>query len=220
MSHDERKLLVGRLSGARGWLRYAEMELENASREAGISLRRRLTLTVVFLSVWLTASVVFLGFGIGSHWSGHEIHGVLAFGFCALFAVIRILEHVDVHRNSPEWLEHAEKQLPIAVKMHDDALAALEWFEAEQERIRKLPSALEMLRTFITASGRDWTADNIDARLFAIIAGLDGDAPATADDWAALGEKHGWNPDVTAQLRDAHEAFLHSAKQENRRSLR
>jgi hypothetical protein len=71
-----------------------------------------------------------------------------------------------------------------------------------------------LLRLWISLDSRDWSLDNVDARLYAIVVGWDGDPddPDDPDDspdgaWRAVAAKHGWRPDLVVELRAAHEDF-------------
>jgi hypothetical protein len=68
-----------------------------------------------------------------------------------------------------------------------------------------------LLRLWMSLDSRDWSLDDVDARLYGIVVGWDGDPDDPEDTpdgaWPAVAAKHGWKAELIVELRAAHEDF-------------
>lgn len=70
----------------------------------------------------------------------------------------------------------------------------------------KPESGAHLMRNRCAFTSRDMTANAFDAFVFAIVLGWDGD-DVTESAMAEVAEKHGWDAELVAFLRDAHQRF-------------
>ncbi|KQO98296.1 hypothetical protein [Leifsonia sp. Leaf264] len=104
-------------------------------------------------------------------------------------------EAADSDNSASRWADYREEYQELL----DGALARQVERAQFIQTVNQLPKVIGSISTVVDTTDRDWTADDADARLYAIVHGH--------TDFDEVAAKHNWSEDVIAQLRAAHKSY-------------